>query len=79
MLCSARPVLLHSQLQLVAEVCTRAAALARLAPCRDLKPENILIDERGYGRLGDFGFAKQLRPGQRTYTFCGTPGYIAPE
>jgi cGMP-dependent protein kinase 2 len=30
-------------------------------------------------KLGDFGFAKSLENGNRTYTFCGTPGYVAPE
>jgi len=49
---------------------------------RDLKPENLVISmtERGHIKLVDFGFAKRLKaPGQRTYTNCGTPAYIAPE
>lgn len=46
---------------------------------RDLKPENVLIQKSGYLKLTDFGFIKQLKPGERTYTFCGTPEYLAPE
>ena len=44
---------------------------------RDLKPENILINQNGYLKLTDFGFAKIIT--DLTYTLCGTPEYLAPE
>lgn len=46
---------------------------------RDLKLENIVIDKSGHIKLVDFGFAKKLGSSDRTYTQCGTQGYIAPE
>lgn len=46
---------------------------------RDLKPENMLLTANGYITLCDFGFAKRLGAQRKTWTFCGTPEYVAPE
>ena len=45
---------------------------------RDLKGENVMLDAKGYVKLIDFGFCKYLLA-EKTYTLCGTPGYLSPE
>jgi len=44
---------------------------------RDLKGENVLLDDQGYCVIIDLGFAKFVP--DKTFTFCGTPIFIAPE
>lgn len=49
---------------------------------RDIKLENILLDSSGHIVLTDFGLSKEFLPDDkehRTYSFCGTIEYMAPE
>lgn len=36
-----------------------------------------MIDQNGYGKITDMGFAKEI--GDKSWTLCGTPDYLAPE
>jgi serine/threonine protein kinase len=36
-----------------------------------------MIDNEGYLKIADFGFAKVVQ--ERTFTLCGTPEYLPPE
>lgn len=46
---------------------------------RDIKPENILLGPSIEAKLGDFGWACRLEPGDARSSICGTPEYMAPE
>ena len=49
---------------------------------RDIKLENILLDQEGHICLCDFGLSKEFLAqdvDKRTYSFCGTIEYMAPE
>lgn len=46
---------------------------------RDIKLENVLIGLNGIVKIIDFGFATIVKRGIKSFVYCGTPNYMAPE
>lgn len=46
---------------------------------RNIKPEAILLSGSGALKLGSFAFLKRTANGEKMFTLCGTPEYLAPE
>ncbi|EYB82116.1 hypothetical protein Y032_0366g15 [Ancylostoma ceylanicum] len=63
--------------------CSQNQVIYYLQKCdivhRDLKCENVLLDRHENVKLGDFGFARYLKPNEKANTFCGSRAYVAPE
>jgi p90 ribosomal S6 kinase len=69
----------------LAEICLAFEHLHNLGIVyRDLKPENILLGADGHIMVTDFGLSKEYDEGDdgeggKTFSFCGTVEYMAPE
>lgn len=46
---------------------------------RDLKPGNVMMAKDMQLKIGDFGLATRWKRGERRRSYCGTPGWFAPE
>jgi serine/threonine protein kinase len=46
---------------------------------RDLKLNNMLLDSLGFPVIADFGLSTVIYPGERSFDYCGTVPYMAPE
>src|SRR3569623_1252895 len=45
----------------------------------NLKICSILLDKDGHVTITDFGLSKESLDGEKTFSFCGTVEYMAPE
>ena len=61
-------------------ICKGMMALHKMSILhRDIKPENILFDADFNPKIADFGFACEIKAGERRRTICGTREYFSPE
>ena len=74
-----KQVKMYYQFYLAEVICGLEAMHSLGIVYRDLKPEHVLIDNTGHCKMVDFGFAKRLVKGKKTFTNCGTADYVAPE
>ena len=62
------------------DICKALAAChARSIVHGDIKPQNVFTDGQGNYLLGDFGTSKKLDTMSRSFTWRGTPSFMAPE
>ncbi|KAI6219282.1 Protein kinase domain-containing protein [Aphelenchoides besseyi] len=70
----------YAKLFIYQTLCALAYLESKSVVHRDIKPENLLVDmETGRLKIGDFGSAKRLKPGDQNSAYQVTRYYRSPE